>query len=144
MKTIPLETAAETIDKDRVRLRVAVPEAALDPALRAVYKRWAQQMKVPGFRKGKVPRQLIDARVGADIVREEALRDALPDFYRAALEAEELEAIAPPEIEVVDFDRGSPLVFEATVDVRPDVELPDLSLIQVDAPSAEVTDEDMD
>jgi trigger factor len=144
MKTIPLETAAETIDKDRVRLRVAVPEAALDPALRAVYRRWAQQMKVPGFRKGKVPRQLIDARVGSDVVRDEALRDALPGFYEEALQSRDLEAIAPPEVEVIEFEEGSPLVFEATVDIRPEIELPDLAAISVDAPNAEVTDEDID
>src|SRR5918992_5204475 len=144
MKTIPLETAAETIDKDRVRLRVAVPEAALDPALRAVYKRWAEQMKVPGFRKGKVPRQLIDARVGSDVVRDEALRDALPGFYEEALKSKELEAIAPPEVEVIEFEAGSPLVFEATVDIRPEIEIPDLASISVDAPSADVTDQDID
>lgn len=144
MKTIPLDTAAETIDKDRVRLRVAVPEAALDPALRAVYKRWAQQMKVPGFRKGKVPRQLIDARVGSDVVRDEALRDALPGFYEEALKSRDLEAIAPPEVEVIEFEAGSPLVFEATVDIRPEIELPDLAAISVDAPNADVTDEDID
>jgi trigger factor len=144
MKTIPLETAAETIDRDRVRLRVAVPEAALDPALRAVYKRWAQQMKVPGFRKGKVPRQLIDARVGSDVVRDEALRDALPGFYEEALKSKDLEAIAPPEVEVIEFEAGSPLVFEATVDIRPEIEIPDLASISVDAPSADVTDQDID
>jgi trigger factor len=143
MKTDTVTTTSERVDRDRVKLRVEVVEDALGPALNAVYRRWAREIKVPGFRKGKVPRQLIDARVGADAVREEALRDALPDFYRAALAAEDLEAIAPPEIEVVDFDRGSPLVFEATVDVRPEVELPDLSLIRVESPSAEVTDEDM-
>jgi trigger factor len=144
MKTIPLETDAETIDKDRVRLRVAVPEAALDPALRAVYKRWAQQMKVPGFRKGKVPRQLIDARVGSDVVRDEALRDALPGFYEEALKSKDLEAIAPPEVEVIEFEAGSALVFEATVDVRPEIELPDLTAVSVEAPNANVTDQDID
>jgi trigger factor len=144
MKTIPLETAAETIDKDRVRLRVEVPEAALDPALNAVYRRWAQQIKVPGFRKGRVPRQLIDARVGVEVVRDEALRDALPGFYEEALKSNDLEAIAPPEVEVLEFSAGSPLVFEATVDVRPEIEVPDLASITVEAPSAEVTEEDID
>ncbi|HEY7874546.1 MAG TPA: trigger factor [Actinomycetota bacterium] len=139
-----LQTTAETLEKDRVKLRVEVPEKALEPALEASYRRWAGQMKVPGFRKGRVPRQIIDARVGADAVREEALRDALPDFYRQALAAEGLEAIAPPEIDIVTFDPGVPLVFEATVDVRPDIEVPDLGAIGVDAPPAEVSDADVD
>src|SRR5918997_6910505 len=136
-------TTSERVDKDRVKLRVEVSEGALAPALDAVYRRWARDIRVPGFRKGKVPRQLIDARVGRDAVREEAVRDALPDLYRDALRAEDLEAVAPPDIEVIDFQSGAPLVFEATVDVRPPVELPDLAGISVEAPSDEVTDEDV-
>lgn len=139
-----LETSTEQLDKDRVKLRVEVPESALKPAVDAVYRRWANEIKMPGFRKGKVPRQMIDARVGPDAIREEALREALPDLYRDALQAEDLEAIAPPEIDVVEFEAGAPLVFEATVDVRPEVAIPELSTIEVEAPSAEVTDEDFD
>src|SRR5918992_2291154 len=119
-------TTSERVDKDRVKLRVEVSEGALAPALDAVYRRWARDIRVPGFRKGRVPRQLIDARVGRDAVREEAVRDALPDLYRDALRAEDLEAIAPPEIEVVDLEEQGPLVFEATVDVRPAIDLPEL------------------
>jgi trigger factor len=130
-----LSTSTEQAGKDRVKLHVEIDDAELGPAISEVYKRWARDMKVPGFRKGKVPRQLIDARVGPEVVREEALRDALPGFYRDALEAEELEAIAPPEIDVLTFEAGSPIVFEATVDVRPEIELPDLS---------EVTDAEVD
>jgi trigger factor len=143
MPAATVETSAERVEKDRVKMRVEVPEKALSPAIDAVYRRWAKEIKVPGFRKGKVPRPLIDARVGPDAVREEALRDALPEFYREALRVEELEAIAPPDIEVVEFEQGAPLVFEVTVDVRPDIELPDLSTITVEAPSPEVTDEDI-
>ena len=95
-----LATTSERIGKDQVKLTVEVPESELNGAISAAYRRWASEIKVPGFRKGKVPRQLIDARVGPEVVREEALRDALPDFYREALKAESIEAIAPPEIEV--------------------------------------------
>src|ERR687883_1756935 len=107
-----LDVTTETLDKGQVKLRVEVPEVALDPALEGAYRRWAGQMKVPGFRKGRVPRQIIDARVGPEAVREEALRDALPDLYRQALASEGLEAIAPPEIDVVAFEPGAPIVFE--------------------------------
>lgn len=139
-----LTTSAERLGKDRVKLRVQVPEATLEPAVAAAYRRWAREIKVPGFRKGKVPRQIIDARVGTDTIRQEALRDALPDLYGEALRAEDLEAIAPPEIEVVEFEAGAPLIFEATVDVRPEVVLPDLSAITVEAPPYEVSDADVD
>lgn len=143
MPTPSLTTTAERLDGDRVKLRVEVPEAALRPAVDRVYRRWANEIKVPGFRKGKVPRQLIDARVGPEVVREEALRDALPDLYMEALKTEDLEAIAPPDIEVVEYEQGAPLVFEATVDVRPDVVLPDLGTLNVDAPIADVTEDDL-
>jgi trigger factor len=139
-----LQISSERLDKDRVKLTVEAPEASLKPALDAVYRRWAGEIKVPGFRKGKVPRQLIDARVGPEVVREEALRDALPELYREALAQEELEAIAPPEIEVLEFDAGRPLLFEAIVDVRPEVTVPDLAAITIDAPDSEVTDEELD
>ena len=83
-----LSTTSESTGKDQVKLTVEVPESELKGAINAVYKRWATEIKVPGFRKGKVPRQMIDARVGPEVIREEALRDALPDLYREALEAE--------------------------------------------------------
>lgn len=138
-----LQTSTERIEKDRVKLRVEVPPAALEPAISAVYRKWAKDIKVPGFRKGKVPRQLIDARVGPDAIREEALREALPDFYREAMKAEDLDAITSPEVEVVEFEPDAPIVFEATVDVRPYIELPDLTSLSVDAPESRVTDEDV-
>lgn len=138
-----LQTSSERLDKDRVKLRVEVPEKALSPAIDAAYRRWANEIKVAGFRKGKVPRQLIDARVGPEAIREEALRDSLPHLYREALRAEDLEAIAPPDIEVVAFESGAPLVFEATIDVRPQVTVPDLTAIMVDAPPSEVTEEEV-
>lgn len=139
-----LQISSERLDKDRVKLRVEAPESSLKPALDAVYRRWAGEIKVSGFRKGKVPRQIIDARVGPEVIREEALRDALPDLYREALAAEDLEAIASPEIEVLEFEPGAPLLFEATVDVRPEVRIPDLTAIDVQAPPSEVTDEEVD
>lgn len=142
--TATLSTNSEPLDKDRVKLRVEVPEKELDPALDAVYKRWSRDIKLPGFRKGHIPRRLIDTHVGPEVIRQEALRDALPDLYRRALEAEDLEAIAAPEIEVVEFEPGTPLVFEATVDIRPDVPLPDISALEVQAPPSEVTDDDLD
>ena len=137
-----LQTSTERLDKDRVKLRVEVAPQALEPAIEAMYKKWAKDIKVPGFRKGKVPKQLIDARVGPDVIREEALREALPDFYREAMKAEDLEAITAPEVEVVTFEPVS-IVFEATVDVRPEFELPDLKTITIEAPSPEVTDQDV-
>ena len=139
-----LTTATEHLGDDRVKLRVEVPEAALEPAIKTVYRELSGQLKVPGFRKGKVPRQIIDSRVGPGYVREEALKDALPDFYREAMAAEDLEPIAAPDIQVLEFEAGAPIVFEATVDVRPEVVVPDFGSIEVEAPPVEVSEEDLD
>src|SRR5687767_3750628 len=139
-----LQTTTERLEKDRVKIRVEVAPAALKPALDATYRKWAKDMKVPGFRKGKVPRQLIDARVGPELIREEALREALPDFYREAMKAEDLDAITSPEVEVVEFEPDAPIVFEATVDVRPEIQLRDYSTLTIDAPPSDVSDQDVD
>ena len=144
MADTELRTTTERLENDRVKLRVEVPLAALEPALNAIYRKWAQDIKMPGFRKGKVPRQLIDARVGPDVIREEALREALPDLYREAMKAEDLDAITAPEVEVVEFEPDAPIVFEATVDLRPEVVLPDYSTISVEAPPSDVTDAEVD
>ena len=144
MADTELKTTTERLENDRVKLRVEVPPAALEPALNAIYRKWAQDIKMPGFRKGKVPRQLIDARVGPEVIREEALREALPDLYREAMKAEDLDAITAPEVEVVEFEPDAPIVFEATVDLRPEVVLPDYSTITVEAPPSDVTDAEVD
>lgn len=144
MEAAALQTTSERVDKDRVKLHVEVPEAALQPAVDAAYRRWAKEIKVPGFRKGHIPKQIIDARVGPGVVFEEAIRDALPDLYRAALQAEDLEAIDSPEINILDAGDGVPLVFEATVDVRPEIVLPDLASISVEAPNSTVESTDID
>jgi trigger factor len=138
-----LQTSAERVDKDRVKLRVQVPEDSLEPAITSVYRQLSQNMKVPGFRKGKVPRRIIDSRVGPEFVRSEALKDALPDFYRQALQTESLEAISTPDIDIVEFTQGQPIVFEAVFDVRPEVVVPDLASITFEAPPVEVTEDDI-
>ncbi|MFP5299525.1 MAG: trigger factor, partial [Actinomycetota bacterium] len=139
-----LETTSESLGKDEIKLTVSVPEKALQPALDQVYRRWANEIKVPGFRKGKVPRQLIEARVGIDAIREEALREALPGFYREAVQAEDIDPIASPDIEVTQWEVGAPLIFEATIATRPDIELPDLAEVKIEAPPSEVTEEELD
>jgi trigger factor len=144
MSQATLSTSAERLDGDRVKLRVEVPENALESAISSVYRELSGQLKVPGFRKGKIPRQIIDSRVGPGYVREEALKEALPSFFREAMQTEELEAIAPPDIEIVEFEPGAPIVFEATVDVRPEISLPDFGAIEVEAPPVDVSDEDVD
>src|SRR5262245_2873935 len=110
------------------------------------YRRISQQIKIPGFRKGHVPRQIIDAQIGRDAVMAEFIEDAIPQYYSKAVREHELAPIADPEINLEKTDEGEPLVFSATVEVRPRLEIDDWREVVdcVEEPDPTVTDEDVD
>ena len=139
-----MKSEVETLNPTRVRLTVEVPFEELQPSLKDAYKKIAGQVTVPGFRKGKVPPQVIDQRFGRGAVLEEAVNTAIPQFYTEAVQSAELEVLGQPQIEVTTFEDGSQLAFTAEVDVRPAIELPDYKGIAVTVDTAEVSDEDID
>jgi len=139
-----VDVSTETLTPTRVRLTVTVPFAELTPNVEAAYKKVAAQIRVPGFRPGRIPRQLVDQRVGRGAVLEEALNEALPRLYSAAVEQSATEVISRPEVDVTGFGDGEPLVFTADVDVRPEVELGEYSGLAVTVDDADVTDADAD
>jgi trigger factor len=121
-----------------------VPFEELKPSLDAAYKKIAQQINVPGFRRGKVPPMVIDRQVGRGAVLDEAINEALPKLYVEALQANELEPLAQPEIDITRFEDNETLEFTAEVDIRPDIELPDYSGLEVGVEDVTVTDEEVD
>jgi len=127
-----------------VKLTVEVPFEELEPSLKAAYKKVAQQVRVPGFRPGKVPARIIEQRFGRAVVLEETLNDALPKLYGKAVDETDVFPVSRPEIEVTKLEDGKHVEFTAEVDVRPAFDLPDYEGIEVTVPSAEVTDEDID
>ncbi len=139
-----MKSAVETLDPTRVRLTVEVPFAELVPSLDTAYKRIAEQVTVPGFRKGKVPPRVIDQRIGRGAVLEEAINSALPGLYGQAVEENKLEVVGSPEVEVTEFADGEQLKFTAEVDVRPEFELPEYKGVAVEVDDVEVSDEDVD
>ncbi|HEU5356125.1 MAG TPA: trigger factor [Actinocrinis sp.] len=139
-----MKSAVETLDPTRVRLTVEVPFAELEPSLDTAYKRIAEQVTVPGFRKGKVPPRVIDQRVGRGAVLEEAINSALPELYGQAIEENKLEVVGRPEVEVTEFADGEQLKFTAEVDVRPEFDLPEYKGVSVEVEDVEVSDEDVD
>jgi len=139
-----VKSAVETLDPTRVRLTVEVPFAELEPSLDTAYKRIAEQVTVPGFRKGKVPPRVIDQRIGRGAVLEEAINSALPELYGQAIQEAKLEVVGRPEVEVTEFADGEQLKFTAEVDVRPEFDLPDYKGVEVEVEDVEVTDEDVD
>ncbi len=135
-----MKTAVSEVGRNKVLLSVEVPAADVEKVLTRTYRRLADQVKVPGFRPGKAPRSVIDQRLGKDFVRNEALKDLLPDMYAEAVESEDLDVVAPPSIDVKTFEDGQDLTFEATVETRPEAELKDYSGLPATKPSPEVTD----
>ena len=139
-----MKSAVETLNPTRVRLTVEVPFEELKDSLDAAYKKINQQVTVKGFRKGKIPARVIDQRFGRGAVLEEAVNDALPKFYTDAVNEAELSVLGQPEVDITELKDGETLNFTAEVDIRPSIEIPDFSGIEVEVDAVEVTDEDVD
>ncbi|GGV64142.1 trigger factor [Streptomyces massasporeus] len=139
-----MKSAVETLNPTRVRLTVEVPFEELKDSLDAAYKKINQQVTVKGFRKGKIPARVIDQRFGRGAVLEEAVNDALPKFYTEAVNEAELSVLGQPEVDITELKDGETLNFTAEVDIRPSIEIPDFSGIEVEVDAVEVTDEDVD
>jgi trigger factor len=139
-----VKSAVETLNPTRVKLIVEVPFEELKPSLDAAYKKIAGQINVPGFRRGKVPPQVVDQRVGRGVVLDEAVNEALPQLYFQALEENQIQALSQPDIEVVSFEDGGEFAFAAELDVRPDIEVPEYEGIQAEVQDVELTDDDVD
>lgn len=141
-----MQTTVENTDKHTVKLTIEVPVDEFTKDLDRAYKSIANQVKVPGFRKGKVPKKIIDAQIGRDVVREEFLSSSVPAYFRDAVRDEDLAPISDPEIQLEQVEDDKPLIFTATVEVRPRLELSpdDYKGLQVEKPTTEVTDEDID
>ncbi|MCO1656541.1 trigger factor [Pseudonocardia humida] len=140
-----MKSTVERLSPTRVRINVEVPFDELKSDFDRAYKTIGQQVRVPGFRPGKVPARIIDARLGRGVVLEQVVNDAVPAKYTEAVSAAaDLTPIGRPEIEVTEIADGDKLAFHAEVDVRPDITLPDLDSISVSVDDVEVTDEQVD
>ena len=139
-----MKSTVEKLSPTRVRINVEVPFAELEPDIDKAFKQLAKQIRLPGFRPGKAPRKLLEARVGRGAVLEQVVNDALPVRYSQAITSESLQPIGQPEIEVTKLEDNEELVFTAEVDVRPEIDLPDLSTVKIVVDPISVTDEDID
>jgi len=142
-----MQTTVETTEKHTVKLTIEVPADEYAKDLDAAYRSIGNQVKIPGFRKGKIPKQIIDAQIGPDVVRDEFIQSAVPSYYRQAISDEDLAPISDPEIDLDDgFDVDKPLVFTATVEVRPRLELTEADYrgVKVMKPSIAVSIEEID
>lgn len=139
-----MKSTTENLSPTRVKLTIEVPFDEFKPALDKAYKSIGSQIQVPGFRRGKVPSAVVDQRVGRGVVLDEAINAALPDWYREALLETDLQPLGQPEIDLTKFSDGEDIEITAEVDVRPEVELPDLTSVEVEVAAIEVADSDVD
>ena len=139
-----MKSSVEQLSDTRVKITVEVPFEELKSELDQAYDALAQQIQIPGFRKGKAPRQLIDARFGRGPVLEQVVNDMLPSRYGQAIEENDIKAIGQPEVEVTKIEDNEVVEFTAEVDVRPEITLPDFSAINVEVPAVTVDDAAVD
>jgi trigger factor len=134
-----VKTDVEELSPTRVRLTVEVPFDELKPSLDHAYREVGRQVRIPGFRPGHVPRQVLDQRVGRGAVLEHALNEAVPDLYAKAVRDAQVVALGQPDVEITKLDDGSQIAFTAEVDVRPSFEIPNLEQLSVVVDDAEVS-----
>jgi len=139
-----VKSTVEKLSPTRVRISVEVPFAELQGDFDRAYKQLAQQVRLPGFRPGKAPAKLLEARVGRAAVLEQVVNEVLPTRYSEAVTTEELRPLGQPEIEVTKIEDGEELTFTAEVDVRPDIDLPDLSELKISVDPIEVADDEIE
>ena len=139
-----MKSTVEQLSPTRVRINVEVPFTELKPDFDRAYKELAKQIRLPGFRPGKAPAKLLEARVGREALLDQVINEALPSRYGQALTESDVKPLGQPEIEVTKKEYGEELVFTAEVDVRPDFTLPDLGTLKITVDPIDVSDEDVD
>ncbi len=139
-----MKSAVENLSPTRVRISIDVDFKDLEPHVSVAYETLAQQVSITGFRKGKVPRQLIDQRVGRGTVLNEAINNALPEFYSQAARENDVLVVGRPTVDIKEMKDNELLKFEVEVDIRPEVQLPDFSSIELSVDDVEVADKDVD
>lgn len=139
-----MKTSVETLSPTRVKLTVEIPFAEMGESVEAAYRTIAEQVTIPGFRKGKVPSSIIDQRVGRGAVLQEAINEVIPDAYENAVKETKVKIASQPEIEVTKIEDGELLEFTAEVDIRPEFDLPDFATIEVEVDDITVGDEGID
>lgn len=139
-----MKSTVEQLSPTRVRINVEVPFAELEPDFQRAYKELAKQVRLPGFRPGKAPAKLLEARIGREAMLDQIVNDALPSRYEQAVAESDVQPLGRPNIEVTKKEYGQDLQFTAEVDIRPKISPPDLSALTVSVDPIEIGEDDVD
>jgi len=139
-----MEVVKKDLEDNKVELKVEIEPERVNDALEQAYKKVVKDVEIPGFRKGKVPRKILEAQYGKEILHKDALDILIPEGYRDAVEEADIEPIDQPEIDDYYIAEDEPATFSATVEVKPKVELGEYTGLGVEKEEIEVTDEDIE
>lgn len=134
----------EKLEKNMAKLTVEVGAEELEKAIEKAYQKQKKQISIPGFRKGKVPRQMVEKMYGKAVFYEDAANELIPDAYDKALSECEEDIVSSPKIEVTQIEAGKPFIFTATVALKPEVKLGKYKGLKIDKIDAEVTEEEVE
>src|SRR5918993_2835860 len=139
-----MKSTVEPLEGNKVKLSVEVDAGEFETAVDAAFKKIAKEVRLPGFRPGKAPRKVLEARIGSVAGREQALQDALPEYYSAAVIEHDVDVIAPPEIDITGGQDAGDVAFDAVVEIRPTVEVPGYGGLSVTLERPGVDEEALD
>ncbi len=139
-----LENIEDTPGKRLVKLSLTIDEAEFDRDIDRAFRKLANEVRLPGFRQGKVPRKVLEARIGIGPAREQALRDAVPVYLAAAVREHDIDLIDTPQVEITAGEEDGPVSFDATCEVRPEITVPGYGGLRVEVPAPTATDEEID
>jgi trigger factor len=139
-----VKAVVEPLEGNRVKVSVEVDEKEFERDLDAAFRRIAREVRLPGFRPGKAPRRLLEAKLGKDVGREEALREALPTYYSQAVRENDVDVIAAPDIEITAGKDEGPVTFDAVVEVRPVISVAGYDHLRAEIARPEATEEEID
>ena len=139
-----MKSTVEKLSPTRVRINVEVPFTELQPDFDQAFKEMAKQIRMPGFRPGKVPVKLLESRIDKQAMLDQVVGEAVPGRYSEAVASSDVQPIGQPEIEVTNKEYGEDLTFTAEVDVRPEITLPDLTALTITVDPIEVKDDEVD
>ena len=129
-----MKSVVEPLEGNKVKLSVEVDEGEFEKDIDAAFRRIAKEVRLPGFRPGKAPRRILEAKLGKDVGRDEALREALPTYYYQAVKDHDVDVIAAPEIDITAGKEEGAVAFDAVVEVRPSVLVPGYASLRIEIP----------
>ena len=139
-----MKASVEALEGNKVKLSVEVDEQEFESAVDAAFKKIAREVRIPGFRPGKAPRRVLESHIGTGAGRAQALNDALPEYYSEAVLANEVDVIAPPDIEIIEGAESGTVKFDAVVEVRPVVTITGYGDLAIEIPTPAPSDDEID